>query len=294
MVYGRFQRAGKSSRAYGRKRTSRVRRTGSGYSKMPRFATASSYGNIEKKYFDKTYQSNTSETLTGQTTPTVINNGVTYVSNTWGNYTFGAQQATATSVSNDMLKGVATGTTARTRIGNKLKPRYVKGAFTFNAAIIGDGTGNVFPQGGEILGRNPGADPKYQYYLRTSFRFVIVKDMQVNSTDTQVTWPQVFDTQNLQAGIHSELNVDNMGRFVVLEDKIFTLDSDTPQKTVPFMISGTDVGQVRYNGPSDTALTSKGLYVVWAAFVMGFTTLDAGAIALPSPVGHSRMCFTDD
>ena len=106
-------------------------------------------------------------------------------------------------------------------------------------------------------------------------------------------WAQVFDTTGLQAGVHSELNVDNMGRFMVLEDKIFTLDSDTPQKTCQFQIGGGSIGNVRYNGAGSDALTDKGLYVVWAAFVMGYEgTIDN--VVLPSPVGHSRLCFTDD
>ena len=129
--------------------------------------------------------------------------------------------------------------------------------------------------------------------MRAAIRFAIVKDLQVNSTDVNITWQQVFDTSNLQAGVHSELNVDNMGRFIVLEDKQFTLDADTPQKTLPFLINGMSIGNVRYNGPSDTALTDKGLYVIWAAFVMGYTGT-APAIALPTPVGHSRLCFTDE
>ena len=131
--------------------------------------------------------------------------------------------------------------------------------------------------------------------MRTSVRFVIVKDLQVNSSDTNVTWNQVVDTTGQQAGVHSELNVDNMGRFIVLEDKVFTLDADQPQKTCPFKIGGNKIGSVRYNGPGATALTDKGVYVVWAAFVMGFTgTATAADIQMPSPVGHSRLCFTDD
>ena len=165
----------------------------------------------------------------------------------------------------------------------------MKGAFTFNAAVID--TTLTKTQGGEALGSGSGANK--MDYLRTSYRFVIVKDLQVNSTDTQITWPQVFDTTTLQAGIHSELNVDNMGRFIVLEDKQFTLDADTPQKTLPFLINGVSIGNVRYNGPSDTALTDKGLYVIWAAFVMGYTGTGP-AIGLPTPVGHSRLCFTDE
>jgi len=293
--YGAFQRTRKSfgsRRGIRRSNSSRGSRYGykkTGSTSKPRFATVGFARNIEKKYFDKTYQANTNESLTGQTTPQLVNNGVTYISNTWGDYSFGAQVATANVVSNDMLKGVATGTTARTRIGNKVRVKYVKGAFTFTSACLAVTLNQQ--QGGEaVVGP---VSSSGEAYLRTAIRFCIVKDLQVNSTDTQVTWAQVFDTTNLQAGVHSELNVDNMGRFIVVEDKVFTLDADTPQKTCTFSISGNTLGSVRYNGPSGTALTDKGLYVVWAAFVMGYNN-SAGSVAMPSPVGHSRLCFTDD
>jgi len=257
----------------------------------PRFATVGFSRNVEKKYFDKTYISNSLEVLTGDSAGggRDVSNGATYISNKWGDYSFGTQKQQITQ-SNDMLKGVATGTTARTRIGNKMKCDYVKGAFTFTSALVESDNS----QGGETYVEGfPTNPPKPSKYLRTTYRFVIVKDLQVNSTDTEVTWPQVFDTTGSQAGVHSELNVDNMGRFIVLEDKTFTLDADTPQKTCSFMISGSRIGSIRYNGPSANALTDKGLYVVWAAFVMGYDGNTEG-IRLPSPVGHSRLCFNDD
>lgn len=292
MVYARFSRTRKGSGTYGRKRTITRRRRSSGFKKVsrPRFATVGFARNVEKKYFDKTYQSNVAATLTGQTSNPRNNRGVTFISSTWGDYSFSGGVSNASVISNDMLKGVLTGTTARSRIGNKVRVKYVKGAFTFNAACIDAAV--LRPQGGESFARPATAGNKSDY-LRTGWRFVIVKDLQVNSTDTQVTWAQVFDTTGLQAGVHSELNVDNMGRFMVLEDKIFTLDSDTPQKTCQFQISGASIGNVRYNGAGSDALTDKGLYVVWAAFVMGYEgTIDN--VVLPSPVGHSRLCFTDD
>lgn len=267
-----------------------------GYSKMARragrrmkFAMVGYARNVEKKYFDKTYQSSNSEALTGNTGVNATSRGVTFISNTWGDYSFGAQAAAAV-ISNDMLKGVTTGTTARTRVGNKLRAAYIKGAFTFTAALTDGPT--TKGQGGESL--NVLLATPAQPYLRTTFRMVLVKDLQVNSGDAQVTWQQVFDTTNLQAGVHSELNVDNMGRFIVLEDKIFTLDAAQPQKTCPFSVRGSSIGSVRYNGPSATALTDKGIYVVWAAFVMGVDGVPLTAMDLPSPVGHSRLCFTDE
>ena len=107
-------------------------------------------------------------------------------------------------------------------------------------------------------------------YMRTTYRMLLVKDLQVNSADAYVSWSQVMDTSNFQAGVHSELNVNNMGRFIVLEDKMFTVDAQNPQKTVQFMVKGSKTGPVRYNGPDATALTDKGLYVVWAAFTLGW------------------------
>jgi hypothetical protein len=147
-------------------------------------------------------------------------------------------------------------------------------------------------QGGEQVAQLAASDGLS--YLRTTYRFVIVKDLQVNSTDVNIGWHQVFDTSNQTAGVHSELNVDNMGRFVVLQDKIFTVDADSPQKTCRFVVNGSNFGNVRYNGPAANALTDKGLYVVYAAFVMGTSINDPAAVSLPSPVGHSRLCFSDD
>jgi len=245
----------------------------------------------EKKYFDKTYQSNVTEQFTGNTaalTPNPYSRGVTYFSNQWGTYTFGTQASSTATVSNNMLNSLETGVTARTRIGNKVKMNYAKGAFTFTAANVNF---EVADQNGESVAFEGAATSDY---LRTTFRMAIVKDLQVNSDDVQVTWAQVFDTTGMQAGVHSELNVDNMGRFIVLEDKMFTLDGQNPQKTVPFMVRGSSMGSIRYNGPTWTALTDKGLYVVWAAFVMGVVVSATSMINLASPVGHSRICFTDE
>ena len=245
----------------------------------------------EKKYFDKTYQSNVTEQFTGNTAalaPNPTSRGVTYFSNQWGTYTFGSQASSTATVSNNMLNSLETGVTARTRIGNKVKMNYAKGAFTFTAANVNM---EVADQNGEAVAFEGTSTTDY---LRTTFRMVIVKDLQVNSADTQVTWAQVFDTTGMQAGVHSELNVDNMGRFIVLEDKMFTLDGQNPQKTVPFMVRGSSMGSIRYNGPTWSAVTDKGLYVVWAAFVMGVVVSATSMINLASPVGHSRICFTDE
>lgn len=295
--YARFRRARKSfgsrrgMRRSGGSRGSRYGYKKTGYRK-PRFATVGFARNVEKKYHDKTYQAQHYEVKTLGTSKAM---GVTYISNTWGTYNFGSAETTSGFTSNDMFKGLVTGTSARSRIGNKIKVKYVKGALTFTAAVLGDGVGVQRAQGGEAMAHIVSAGTAAQNYLRTTFRMVIVKDMQVNSTDTELRWEKVFDTNSVIAGVHSELNVDNMGRFVVLDDKVFTLDADTPQKTCAFNIGGNALGSVRYNGPSGEALTDKGVYIIWAAFVMGVSLqVTLADIDCVGPVGHSRLCFTDD
>ena len=63
------------------------------------------------------------------------------------------------------------------------------------------------------------------------------------------------------------------------------------------MISGKDIGNIRYNGPTGSALTDKGIYVIWAAYASGnsaqpFDTTE-GLVA-PTFTMHSRLAFTDD
>ena len=187
-----------------------------------------------------------------------------------------------------MLGSLETGVSARQRIGNKVKMNYAKGHLHSQQRM------SLVRWSPKVVKQSHWKAIIQEDYLRTTFRMAIVKDLQVNSADAQVTWAQVFDTTGMQAGVHSELNVDNMGRFIVLEDKMFTLDGQNPQKTVPFMIRGGSMGSIRYNGPTWQAFTDKGLYVVWAAFVMGVLVSATSMVNLASPVGHSRVCFTDE
>ena len=99
---------------------------------------------------------------------------------------------------------------------------------------------NADDQGGEEVVNNTSNGLQY---LRTSWRVVIVKDTQSNSTDPQITWDQVFTsgvvkTNEEVGGINAELNIGNMGRFIILSDQIVELSAENPQKTVKFMIPG--------------------------------------------------------
>ena len=90
MAYG-YSRFRKSS-------TGSVSRVGRGFSRIPKVAFREKTGYYsmkfkgEKKYFDKTYQANNSETFTGNSAGSGaprFNSGVTYISNTWGQYSWG-------------------------------------------------------------------------------------------------------------------------------------------------------------------------------------------------------------
>ena len=113
---------------------------------------------------------------------------------------------------------------------NKVKSIYVKGSITLTANqenVLDD-------QGGEEVANNTANGLQY---LRTSWRVVIVKDTQSNSTDPNITWDQVFSsgavkTNEEVGGINSELNIGNMGRFIILKDMRCELSAERPQATV--------------------------------------------------------------
>ena len=71
------------------------------------------------------------------------------------------------------------------------------------------------------------------------------------------------------------------------------LSAENPQKTVKFMIPGSKIGSVRYNGPSDNALADKGVYVIAANQSTG--TWAAANITYPGLCAvQSRFCFVDE
>lgn len=246
----------------------------------------------EKKYHDKSYIGQMGAHKCNAT-EFDWNGGTMFHSTRWKSFDFESTNNTNTSkqISNNMLAGLGTGVSVRTRIANKINVKYIKGSMTFQAGVL-DGKA-TYNQGGEVLGTRSDS-PIDKMYARTSIRYMIVKDLQVNGDDTDVDWTDVMDGGNDFFGIHSELNIGNMGRFVILEDKSFELKGDNPQKTITWWIKGSDVGQVRYNVSEETAKTNVGIYLVWAAYTKGSATGGTGDVEMPNPVGHSRMCFVDN
>ena len=103
----------------------------------------------------------------------------------------------------------------------------------------------------------------------------------------------VVKTNEEVGGINSELNIGNMGRFIILSDQYVELTAEYPQKTIKFMIPGSKIGSIRYNGPSDNALADKGVYVIAANQSTGLYT--SGTVAYPGICAvQSRFCFVDE
>lgn len=272
------------------KRSTRSRRPSMGRKRVGKKTTK--YRNTaEKKYFDKTITGLSLEAPTGATTGSGVDSGLMYVSNNWNTYSFNNQSAPS-SDTNNLLKGLITGTSARSRVGNKIRGRELRGSTTFAAAWVASGPSNIFSQNGETA--VTAVATTAIMYLRTTYRWALVKDLQVNNTDSAVTWNQVYEngTGSAAAGVHAELNVDNMGRFRVLSEGSFQLGAQNPQKTLTWKLPGGHIGPIVYNGANIGALTNHGIHFIFAAFVYGNNV--ASATNLPEVVMNSRLIFSDE
>lgn len=240
---------------------------------------------VEKKYHDRTWASNSEKTETGFVGAADKDAGYMWKSTNWYEYGFKVG-ATPVSIYNNAMAGLNIGPGVRERIGNKVRCIYIKGALTFTAACV-DSLMTPNNQHGEQ------ALPTQANYLRTTYRYAIVKDNQVNSPERDVDWAMVYEDRSIGgAGVHAELNIDNMGRFTILKEGTIEVDANDPQKTVRFFIGGNRIGTVRYGAPVQ-GYTDKSVRIVTAAFTMGAGNVPSTNIWTSATVGHTRFCFTD-
>nr|WCR62220.1 MAG: replication associated protein [ssDNA virus sp.] len=277
----------------------------------PKFATVGYNRDVEKKYVDRGLIGIVDEQRTGPFSTTVHQSGWMWMSKSTNAYDFSSPSGSGGgTLSNNLLRGVDQGTTATSRIGNVIRGRSLKGAITLNSAkIIGPSSGATSADmNGEAVATNANATHIWQY-LRTTWRVVIVKDLQVNSSDLSIQWSDVFETNNTVnatmgefGGIHSELKIANMGRFRIISDTLHKTDAKEPQKTFKYAVSASTLGNIRYNGPTNNALTDKGIYVIYAAYTgeapitSTYNVPEAqwsDGIVVPTLTMHSRLCFTD-
>jgi len=257
-----------------------------------RFATVAYTRDVETKYSDKAVQG-VGVVMAGA----LLAGGYNGYSDGWRTMNFGGTVTPTTDYHQDLLKGVLQNTTAQGRIGNKINVHLMNLKITMTACYLLNAT-TLFEnaQNGEAVIDSVATE--LRQYLRTTYRIVVIKDTQVNSADKKILYGDVFenDATTGLAGVHSELRVANMGRFKILHDQLVELRADNPQKTLA--LDFKNIGEVRYNGPqtdpASPALTDKGIYVVWASWVQGTTTITAPYIPQQDNVNVSRrLCFTD-
>ena len=284
---------GRTTGVFNNRSIYRVQKVGNTYKKGS--VKASYAKDEEKKYNDRAIGAGFTQYGFGNANSGGTTNAITSVgfkTDSWYGFNFNQPLAAGVAITQDLVKGLETGTTSITRVGNKVKCKYIKGSILLTA---NQENSSADSQNGEkvIDGLATG-----KQYLRTSWRIVIVKDTQSNSTDANITWDQVFThgvvkTNEEVGGINSELNIGNMGRFIILSDQCVELSAESPQKTIKFMLPGSKIGSVRYNGPSGNALTDKGVYVIAANQSTGMTI--TGGYALPGLCAvQSRFCFVDE
>ncbi|AXH77804.1 MAG: capsid protein [Cressdnaviricota sp.] len=276
----------------------------------PKFATVGFARDVEKKYRDRamTISGWSSDTTgLGASATAAGTGGYSWHSQGWAKYEYAGVSGSALApCSNDLLKYVGNGANVDERVGNRIRGNYLKGAITVTAArLTGPSIGATNgDQSGESTATAANAT-LVQQYLRTTWRIVMVKDLQVNSVDPWIGWAAVFQNSSVSTGglapigemggIHSELNIANMGRFRVLSDRLVEVDAKCPQKTIRHLIGSKSIGSIRYNASGYSALTDSGIYVIAAAFVDG-TSVGLGAadgLFDPQLNMHNRLCFTD-
>nr|WDW25881.1 MAG: capsid protein [Cressdnaviricota sp.] len=267
--------------------------------------------NVERKYHDKSFSIGCSWYVVGcnrmwnSETPNdtkPLFNGRTFFSNTQVSvYGMDAVHNGSKSTENNLLRGLVQGTSATTRIGASIVPKYIKGSMTFNAAVLrsadgAEGHSGFMAQSGESLVHTSLNWWDGGLYMRTTFRMVIVKDLQINNSSGTCHWNNVFEWNTESGGIHSEQKVSSMGRYIILRDETFHVKAKDPVAERSFFIHEDEIGPVRYvvsTTPNVSDVSSIGIYVIWAAFVSGADAAPEYSVKIPHPFGHSRLCFTD-
>lgn len=287
--YGRFRKSSKVNGSYRGKYRSNTTSGYGSYSKGKKTTYRRYYlenKEVEKKYADQSMVCTTwiPEVVSYEAIPgasgSMTVQGVKFMSQ--------IRRSIGSDTGNNMLSFVGGGSTAVTRIGNKIDAKWLDLGVTLEAAK------SPLDHGGEQVNVE-GAVVKGTYYMKTVYRLVLVKDMQANNPTNVVLWNDVFGGggQGLDGtyfGAADKLDIPNMGRFRIIKDIKVTLDADDPLKNVKM---GCSPGAIRYNSASSGSLTDKGFYLVIAQDVIG-TASSIGSV-IPGIVRCGvRLTFTDN
>lgn len=166
------------------------------------------------------------------------------------NNTLGTAGSVITQVNDAMpncLTNIGSGTTANSRIGNVVEPRYisVKG-------VVCAATTNDVKDPETTFKTDPGdTDVVVERYCRTSVRVMIVRDKSMNEqgfinfTDMFAA-PAGYSDGDTDAFLWNR-KIETMNRYEILKQGEWTLDQDDPQGSFNWTI-GLGGKQIRYNG----------------------------------------------
>lgn len=260
----------------------------------PRFAMSGFVRNTEKKYSDTTW----GPTAWSQWSIFVNSTGVAQVQGTKF-LSRGKMQGPngffVDTAGNNLLAFVQSGATVTNRIGNKVRGRYL------DIGITMEGAKSPYSMGGEIENQQTPTDPSPEY-MKTVWRFVLVKDLQANNPTGVVEWGDVFGAagnvgaEGMDFASADKLEINNMGRFVILKDFRCVLDADDPMKILNFKLWMNE--EIRYNAASSPVagvgtLTDKGFYLLAAQDVLGTANVINSTVIPGTYRASVRFCFTD-
>lgn len=209
-----------------------------------------------------------------------------------------------------LLTNIAQGPAVNQRIGNRVFLRRFRanvllnaaqliGTKTFDAdqlAGINDNFGQVTESGGNVSAAGaPFVTP--QKYIRTTFRFVILRDRMVSlnaSVPAAPVPPSIDDIFEVGGGVFTlaNLNVQSLGRYQLLYDRKFTCDSDDPQRSLSLSIP---IGApAHFGGAGGTDIREGAIYFVCFALSGGLNSSLIGAkFHAPSIIWTGRTQYTD-
>lgn len=150
------------------------------------------------------------------------------------------------------LTNVDSGTTAKTRIGNMIQPRYLTLKGVIGAATTTD------PLDPETLAKTEVGDAlKFiERYVRTSVKVFVIRDKSMNEKGF-IEYSDVFESPTGEGG--SGINapflwnrkIDTMSRYEILREQEYQLDADDPQKSFTWVVPLKGVA-IRFNGASNS------------------------------------------
>jgi len=183
------------------------------------------------------------------------------------------------------LTNINSGTTAMTRIGNMVQPRFI----TLKGVVCAGATNDLTdPETIEKMEPEAIVPTAVGRFVRTSVKIFIVRDKHMNEKGF-VEFEDVFQKPIGVAGTDSANNkflwnrkIDTLARYQMLKEVEYQLDADDPQKSFTWSIPLKGVA-IRYNG----AVTVKALGIdsgnvldMGSRFQAGYTSVSAQSFAM--------------